>query len=123
MLADRRGDLIEVSLRGPIRCRLYLIVLTMFETIPLSDMLCTIYRIVYLQVLQCDLLLVRCLFVSRLKVDVRVLRALEPALSILRSFLTHSVVVIGAFRDQTVFALVLVHNSVKRSHIIIAIIG
>ena len=92
MLADRRRDLVEVSLRRPIRCRLYLVVtLSMLEIGALSHLLRAVDRVVNLKVLQGNFLRMRCLLGRLLQVDVRVFRALQSTLCILGAFLSDGV--------------------------------
>ena len=67
MLAHRRGHLVKVALRGPIRRRLYLIVaLAMLEIAALCHLLRAVDRVVDLQVLQSNLLCVRGLLIRLL---------------------------------------------------------
>jgi hypothetical protein len=75
-------------------------------------MLGTADRIVDLQVLERDFFVLAALLVRLRQVYVGVLRALEATLCIFRTFLT-TTIELCAFRNETVLARVLIHNSIE----------
>ena len=89
------------------------------EIVLSSHILCTVTRIVYLQVLQSDFFVLYLLSLRRLCVHISVFRALETSLGIfgavLEGLVDDGVDGLLALRDETVLALVLVHNSIQRA--------
>ena len=77
VLPYRRGHLIEVASRRPIRCRLDLKVARIgFKAVALGDVLGRVDRIVDLEVLQGHFFVLGSLLTCLLQVDVRIFRTL-----------------------------------------------